>query len=60
MFDEDGRKITIQEFPRNLEALSVEDLALYIEDLNAEIRKCEAEMARKKASAEAAANVFKS
>jgi len=60
MFDEDGRKINITEFPRNLEPLSVAELEAYIQDLKAEITRVESETAKKKASADAANSIFKS
>lgn len=46
--------------PKNLEPMSLSDLAEYIEDLKGEIVRAEAEIVRKKAVAEAAASFFKS
>jgi uncharacterized small protein (DUF1192 family) len=46
--------------PRNLDPMSVEELAAYIEDLKAEIRRVEENMAKKKAHLTAAAGLFKS
>ena len=46
--------------PRNLDPMSVEDLAAYIEELNAEIRRVEENMTKKKAHLAAAAGLFKS
>ena len=60
MFDEDGRKIDIREFPAKLERYSVTDIAHYITELEQEIERCKSEMAKKKASQEAAASIFKS
>jgi uncharacterized small protein (DUF1192 family) len=45
--------------PRNLDPLSVEDLADYIEELRAEIRRVEENMQKKKAHLSAAAGLFK-
>jgi uncharacterized small protein (DUF1192 family) len=44
---------------RNLEPLSVEELAAYVEDLKAEIVRVEEDMKKKKAHLAAAANLFK-
>ncbi len=59
MFDEEGRKIKIQEFPRKFEDMSIEEIEAYIVDLKAEILRAEGEIAKKKASMDAAASVFK-
>jgi len=45
--------------PKNLDPMSVEDLLEYIEDLKAEIRRVEENMAKKKAHLSAAASLFK-
>jgi uncharacterized small protein (DUF1192 family) len=46
--------------PKNLDPMSVEELAAYIDDLKAEIRRVEENMAKKKAHRVAAAGLFKS
>jgi uncharacterized small protein (DUF1192 family) len=46
--------------PKNLDPMSVEDLADYIEELKAEIRRVEENMTKKKAHLSAAAGLFKS
>jgi uncharacterized small protein (DUF1192 family) len=45
---------------KNLDPMSVEDLSEYIEELKAEIRRVEENMAKKKAHLSAAAGLFKS
>lgn len=60
MFDEDLPKPKTAEFPRNMDSMSVDELADYIADLKEEIEKAEQDIAQKKASADAAASVFKS
>ena len=45
--------------PKNLDPMSVEDLQEYIEELKAEIRRVEENMAKKKAHLSAAASLFK-
>jgi uncharacterized small protein (DUF1192 family) len=45
---------------KSLDPMSVEELAAYIEDLKAEIRRVEQNMAKKKAHLFAAAGLFKS
>ncbi|MCB9996454.1 MAG: DUF1192 domain-containing protein [Rhodospirillales bacterium] len=60
MFDEDlPKKKEGSEFPRNLENMSVHELEEYVADLKAEIDRAEQDIAKKKASQEAAASVFK-
>lgn len=60
MFDEDlPKKKPGSEFPRNLENMSVSDLEEYITDLKAEIDRVEKDIAKKKASRDAAASIFK-
>jgi uncharacterized small protein (DUF1192 family) len=44
---------------KNLDPMSVEELAAYIESLKAEIRRVEENMAKKKAHLTAAAGLFK-
>ena len=44
---------------KNLDPMSVEDLSEYIEELKAEIRRVEENMAKKKAHLSAAAGLFK-
>lgn len=58
MFDEEGRKIEIQEFPRNLEGVSIEDLKKYVEDLKQEVARVEADIEKKSAHQDAAAKLF--
>lgn len=60
MYTEDGKKITIQEFPRNLDGLSVKDLEEYIQDLQNEIARVEANKEKKKTSQSEADSFFKS
>ena len=45
--------------PKNLDPMSVEELAEYIEDMKAEIRRVEENMQKKKAHLSAAAGLFK-
>ena len=45
---------------KNLDPMSVEELAAYIEDMKAEIRRVEENMVKKKAHLTAAAGLFKS
>jgi len=45
--------------PKNLDPMSVEELAAYIEDMRAEIRRVEENMAKKRAHLSAAAGLFK-
>lgn len=60
MFDDDLPKAKkTQDFPRILDTMSVADLAEYVGELEAEIARVKADMAKKKASQEAAASVFK-
>jgi uncharacterized small protein (DUF1192 family) len=44
---------------KNLDPMSVEDLSDYVEELKAEIRRVEENMAKKKAHLSAAAGLFK-
>ncbi len=60
MFDEDGRKIEIREFPAKLENHSVSEIESYIIELSQEIERCKAEVEKKKVSQDAANSIFKS
>lgn len=60
MFDEELPKKQTADFPRNLETMSVAELNDYIADLKDEITRVEADIAKKKASQDAAASIFKS
>ncbi len=44
---------------RNLEPMSVDELTVYVEEMKAEIVRTEAEIAKKKAYANAASSFFK-
>jgi uncharacterized small protein (DUF1192 family) len=46
--------------PKNLDPMSVDELAGYIKELKAEIRRVEENMAKKKSHLTAAASLFKS
>lgn len=59
MLDEDMDTRKKPAKPKDLEKLSFEELAEYIEALKAEILRTEAEIARKKAHAAAASSFFK-
>lgn len=59
MFDDDLDPKKKPSKLKNLEPLSVDELAAYIDDLKAEIVRTEAEMAKKKAYANAASSFFK-
>jgi len=60
MFDDQPVKKQSQDFPRDLANLSINDLELYITDLQNEIARVQNDISSKKASEEAAAAVFKS
>lgn len=60
MFDDDLDPKTKAPKKKNLEPMSVDEIAAYIEDLKAEIVRAEAEMAKKKAYASTASSFFKS
>lgn len=61
MFDDpDLPKPRNHDFPRNLDGLSVSELEDYIGDLEGEIARVKEDIARKKASQDAAASIFKS
>jgi len=60
MFDDlPVAKKTTHDFPRDLENMSINDLELYISDLQAEIARVQTDISGKKASQEAAAAAFK-
>ena len=60
MFNDDLPKIKQEtRFPRNLETLSVSDLAEYVIELNDEISRVKADIDKKKTSQNAAAAIFK-
>ena len=52
-------KKTAQDFPRDLENMSINELELYITELQNEIARVQTDIAGKKASQEAAAAAFK-
>ena len=59
MFDEElPKNKQSNEFPRNLEDMSVDELDEYIEELKAEIQRAEDDKEKKKASFAAADSVF--
>ncbi len=58
MFDDERPKPKTQDFPRNLENMSVEELGAYIEALKAEIDRESWETLNSEASRDAAASVF--
>ncbi len=60
MFDEELPKPKTAGFPRNFENMSISELEGYIGELRAEIVRAEGDIAKKKASQEAAASIFKS
>ncbi|MAF97857.1 MAG: DUF1192 domain-containing protein [Micavibrio sp.] len=60
MFDDELPKKKNQEFPMNLDGVSVAELKDYIADLKSEITRVEADIERKNASALAADSFFKS
>lgn len=59
MFDDLPQKKTTSDFPRDLENMSINDLELYITDLQGEIARVQTDISNKIASQEAAASVFK-
>lgn len=59
MFDNDLPKPKTSEFPRDMTNMSVSEIEDYISELKEEISKAETDINKKKASADAAANVFK-
>jgi uncharacterized small protein (DUF1192 family) len=60
VFDDDRPKPKTNEFPKNMVNMSIEELEAYIGDLNTEIERARADIAKKKASLDAAASIFKS
>ena len=60
MFDDDLDPKKKPAKLKNLEPMSVDELAAYVEVLKAEIVRTEAEIAKKKAYASAASSFFKS
>lgn len=59
MFDDLPEKKTTSDFPRDLENMSINELELYITDLQSEIARVQTNISGKKASQEAAAAAFK-
>ena len=59
MFDDLPQKKTTEDFPRDLENMSISDLEDYIKDLDEEILRVKDNIKAKQASQEAAASVFK-
>lgn len=59
MFDDDADPRKKAPKLRNLEQMSVDELAAYVEELKAEIVRVEADIAKKKAYSEAATSFFK-
>ena len=59
MFDDDLPKPKSEEFPRNLELLSVGELESYIGELESEIARVKTDIENKKASSDAADAFFK-
>ena len=59
MFDEEIPKSKTAEFPRNMDDMSISELEAYISDLKEEISKAQGDIAKKKASQDAAASIFK-
>ncbi len=60
MFDEELPQKKEHSITRNLEPLSLDELAQYVIELKEEIRRTESEMARKKAHMDSASSIFKS
>lgn len=59
MFDDDTPKKQTADFPRNLDTMSVVEIADYIKDLQAEINRAQADSDKKQLSMSAADSVFK-
>ncbi|MDH5723209.1 MAG: DUF1192 domain-containing protein [Alphaproteobacteria bacterium] len=59
MFDEDLPKKQNNEFPRNLDNLSIDDLKTYIDELKGEIKRVEDNIGAKEKSQAAADSFFK-
>lgn len=60
MFEDLPKPKPETKFPRNIVDMSVGELQDYIGELKAEITRVEADIAKKKASRDAAASIFKS
>lgn len=60
MFDEDGRKIQIREFPAKMDGMSIADLEEYIDELKEETSRAQEMIKSKKASQDAANSIFNS
>lgn len=58
MFDEDGRKIEVVSFPRNMEEMSIKDIEEYIVELQSEMERAEEDIKKKKAHQDAASKLF--
>ncbi|MEK7802623.1 MAG: DUF1192 domain-containing protein [Pseudomonadota bacterium] len=59
MFDDDLDPKTKRKKPRNLDNLSIDDLKIYIDDLQSEITRVKADIEKKQAHINAAASLFK-
>jgi len=59
MFDDLPKPKTDNNFPRDLENLSIDELNDYINDLKAEITRVEGDIDKKKTSQDAASSIFK-
>lgn len=59
MFDKDRPAQKTQAFPRNLEQMSLDDLGVYIKELDDEKQRVQLDMEKKKVSSEAANAFFK-
>lgn len=59
MFDDDLNPQKKKQPLKNLEPMSVDELTAYVGELQAEITRAEAEIAKKKAYAQAASSFFK-
>lgn len=59
MFDEELPKKKTHDITRDLEPLSLNELATYVTELVAEMARVEEEMAKKKAHMDSAASLFR-
>lgn len=59
MFNDELPKPKTEEFPRNLDRLSVDDLREYVSELEEEIERVKSDMKKKKDSGDAADAFFK-
>ncbi len=59
MFDDLEITKKSEDFPRDLEKMSVSELAQYVKELESEITRVKADMIAKKESQDAAASIFK-